>query len=304
MKSSGSCSDLHTLNFIGFCNTETSSTGSFVRLAFLAGFSLPFPPGSGFWMDCPSSGCASSSGVQPGVCFSSSYLRLVAFFDFVSWRPLFFGLMVRMGGTSTVSHCAIFAHHFLPPTRSSIASFRPSVMKDSQSTFNPSYTAMTKSFLYFGMAGGRGCTNPYSSNTRATSLNNRSFPPCVRYALLLREYSPKFSSKISLVGHSTDCSPPACSHVRACTAPSIISDRSIVVAACFGSSCGGVSAICRNPSKPLSASHCLASSKSAMEPVSSSSVCCRALGLCSVCLSVLLFLRACHSENSRNVGFP
>ena len=229
---------------------------------------------------------------------------MVAFFGVVSWSPLFFGLMVRTGGTSTVNDCAPPAHGFLPSTRSLIASFRPSVIKDTQFTFNPSYAAMTKLALYFGMAGGQGCTNSYSSNTRATSLNSKSFPPYVRYALLLREYSPKFSSKISLVGHSTDCSPPACSHVRACTAPSIISDRSIVVAACFGSSCGGVSAICRNPSKPLSASHCLASSKSAMEPVSSSSVCCRALGLCSVCLSVLLFLRACHSENSRNVGFP
>ena len=157
---------------------------------------------------------------------------------------------------------------------------------------------MTNPALYFGMVGGRGCTNLYPSNTRATSLNNRSFPPCVWYALLLREYTPKYSNRISLDWHSTDCSPPACNPVRVCTAPSMILDRSIVATACSGSSCGGASAIRRNPSKPLSVSHYLASSKSTMGPVSSSSVRCPASGLCSVCLSILLFLPAWHKENS------
>ena len=72
------------------------------------------------------------------------------------------------------------------------------------------------------------------------------------------------------------------------------------MAACSGSSCGGASAIRRNPSNSLSVSHYLASSESAMEPASSSSVRYPVLGLFSVRLSVLLSLRACHSENSRN----
>ena len=287
-------------NFIGFYNTRPFSTGSFVWLAFLAGFSLPFPAGSGFRMDFPSSRCTSSSEVHPWVCFSRSCRLLVGFFRVVSWRPLFFGLIVRTGGANNVSHCATPVHGFLPPARSPIASFRPSVMKATQSTFYPSYTAMTKPTLYFGMAGGRGCTNPYSNSTRATSLNSRSFPPCVRYTLLMREYSPKYSNRISLDGLSTDCSPLACNPVRASIAPSVILDRSIVATAYSGSSCGGVSAIRRNPSKPLSVNHCLASSESAMGPTSSSLVRCSELGQCSVRLSALLSLRACHNENSQN----
>ena len=208
--------------------------------------------------------------------------------------------MVRTGGTSTVSHCATPAHGFLPPARSPIASFRPSVMKNTQSTFNPSYAAMKKLTLYFGMPGGQGCTNPFSSSTRATTLNSRSFYPCVWYALLLREYSPKYSNRILLDAHSTDWSPPACNPVRASIAPSVILDRSIVATAYSGSSCGGVSAIRRHPSKPLSVNHCLASSESAMGPTSSSLVRCSELGQCSVRLSALLSLRACHNENSQN----
>ena len=161
---------------------------------------------------------------------------------------------------------------------------------------------MTKPALYFGMAGGQGYTNLYSNSTRATSLNSRSFPPCICYALLLREYSPKYSNKFSLDRHSTDCSPPACNLMRTWIAPSVISDRSIVVAACSGSSCGGASAMRRNPSRPLSVNHCLALSESAMGPASSSLllVRCSELGLCSVRLRVLLSLRACHNENSLN----
>ena len=83
-KSTGSCSGLHTLNFIGFCTTGPFSTGSFARLAFLAGFSFPFPASSGFRLDCPSSGCDSSSGFHPGVCFSRSWRLFVAFFGVVS----------------------------------------------------------------------------------------------------------------------------------------------------------------------------------------------------------------------------
>ena len=204
MKSTGSSSGLHTLNLIGFCTTEPLSTVYFVRLAFLAGFSLPFSVSSGFQLDCPSSGCDVSSGVHPGVCFSKRCRLLVAFFGVVSCRPLFFGLMVRMGGTNNVSHCVMPVHDFFPSARDSMASLKHSVLIATQSTFNPSYAAMTNPALYFGKAGGRGCTNPYSNSTRATSRNRRSSPPCVRYALLLREYSPKYSNKISLHGLSID----------------------------------------------------------------------------------------------------
>ena len=82
--------------------------------------------------------------------------------------------------------------------------------------------------------------------------------------------------------------------------PSVISDKSIVVVASSGASCGGVSAICKHPSNPLSVSHYLASSESAIELASSSSVRRPALGLFFVRLSVLLSLRACHNEKSRN----
>ena len=178
--------------------------------------------------------------------------------------------MERTGGTNTVSHCAIPAHGFLPSTRFLIASFKPLVMKWSQSTFSPSYVAITKPALYFGMARGRGCTNPYSIIVRATSPNSRFCPPCIRYALLPREYSPKYSNMIWLEGHSTDRNPPACSPVSACTAPSVISDRSMVVAACSGSACGGALAMHRSPSNLFSVNHCLAYSESAMGHVSSS----------------------------------
>ena len=50
-KSTGSYSGFHTLNFNGFCTTRPFSTVSFARLAFLAGFSLPFPTSSGFPLD-------------------------------------------------------------------------------------------------------------------------------------------------------------------------------------------------------------------------------------------------------------
>ena len=103
-KSTGSYSGFHTLNFNGFCTTRPFSTVSFARLAFLAGFSLPFPAGSSFRLDCPSSGCDFSSGAHPGVCFSRRCCLLVAFLGVVSLRPLFFGLMVRTGGNNNVSH--------------------------------------------------------------------------------------------------------------------------------------------------------------------------------------------------------
>ena len=151
------------------------------------------------------------------------------------------------------------------------------------------------------LLGGRGCTNPYSIIARATSPNNRFCPPCIRYALLLREYSRKYSNKIWLEGHSTDRNPPTCSHVSACTAPSVISDRSMVAVAFSGSACGGASAIHRSPSNPFSVSHCLASSENAMEPVSSSRVCWSVLKLSSVHLGANPFSHACFKENSRNV---
>ena len=86
--------------------------------------------------------------------------------------------------------------------RYSMTSFKHSVMIATQSTFSPSYTAMTNPTLYFGMAGARGCTN--LRQQRVTSQNRRSSPPCVRYALLLREYSSKYTIKISVDGLSTD----------------------------------------------------------------------------------------------------
>ena len=171
--------------------------------------------------------------------------------------------MGRIGGTNTVNQCAIPAHGFLSSTMFPIASFKHLVMKWSQSTLSPSYATITKVALYFGMIGGRGCTHPYSIIVRATSPNSRFCPPCIRYALLLREYS----NRIWLEGHSTDCNPPAFSPVRACSAPSVISDRSIVVVACFGSSCDCASAMRRNSSSPCSVSHSFASSESASSPV-------------------------------------
>ena len=198
MKSSGSWSDLHSLILIGFCPVGPFSIASFVRLVFLVSFSLAFSTNSDLWLVCPSSGCNASSGVHPGVCFSRSCL--VSFFGVVSGRPLCLGLMVRMGGTNNVSHYAMPVHDFFPSTRDSMASFKHSVMIATQSTFSPSYMAMTNPALYFGMDGGWGCTNPYSHSTRATSWNRRSSPPCVRYALLLREYSLKYSINISVDG--------------------------------------------------------------------------------------------------------
>ena len=205
MKSIGSCSGLHTLNLIGFCATEPFSTVSFVRLAFLAGFSLAFSTGSGLWLVCPSSDCnADSSGVHPRVCFSRSCRLFVAFFAIVSGWPLFLGLTARTEGTNNVNHYATPVQDFCPSTRDSIATFKHSVMIATQSTFSSSYAAMTNPTLYFGMVRGQGCTNPYSNNTRATSQNRGSSPPYVQYALLLSEYSPKYSISILVDGLSTD----------------------------------------------------------------------------------------------------
>ena len=173
-------------------------------LVCLAGLSVAFSSGSGLLLICASSWWDKSSGVHPGVCFSRSCRLFVAFFAIVSGWPLFLGLTARTEGTNNVNHYATPVQDFCPSTRDSIATFKHSVMIATQSTFSPSYAAMTNPALYFGMAGGRGCTNPYSNSTRATSRNRRSFPRCVRYALLLREYSPKYSNKISLHGLSID----------------------------------------------------------------------------------------------------
>ena len=105
-----------------------------------------------------------------------------------------------------------------------------------ESTLWPSYATMTKLALYFGMVGGRECTNPYSNRTRATSRNRGSSPPCVLYALLPREYYLKYSVNISVQGFSMDRSPLDGNPMRAWIVPSVISSRSIVGATFYGSS--------------------------------------------------------------------
>ena len=67
--------------------------------------------------------------------------------------------------------------------------------------------------------------------------------------------------------------------------PSVISARSMVGATCSGSSCGGASAIRRNPSRPFLVNHSRVASESAMGSESSSSLSVRfsERRLCSMC---------------------
>ena len=104
------------------------------------------------------------------MCFSRSFRLFVTFFGVVSGRPLFLCFMARTGGTNNVSHCAIPVQDFFPSATDSMEDFKHSVMIVTQSTFSPSYVAMTNLALYFGMARGRECTNPYSNNTWDTSV--------------------------------------------------------------------------------------------------------------------------------------
>ena len=106
MKSSGSHSCLRNLILIGFCPSRTFSTASCIQLVFLASLSVAFSVGSGLRMVCATFCWDESSRVHLGVCFSRSCRLFVAFFGVVSGPPLFLGLMVRMGGTNNVSHCA------------------------------------------------------------------------------------------------------------------------------------------------------------------------------------------------------
>ena len=138
MKSSGSWSCLSSLIFIGFGPAEPFSIASCVRLVFLAGLFLAFSAVSGLRLVYPSSGCDVSSRVHPRVCFSRSCRLFVAFFGVVSGRPLFSGLIARMGGTNNVNHYATPVQDFFPSTRDSIAAFKHSVMIATQSTFSPS----------------------------------------------------------------------------------------------------------------------------------------------------------------------
>ena len=134
--------------------------------------------------------------------------------------------------------------------------------------------------------------------------------PSVLYALLPRlprEYSPKYSVNISVEGFSMDRSPPTDNPMRAWIVPSVISG-----ATCSGSSCGGASAIRRNPSRPFLLNHLCVAVESAMRHVSSSSMsaCFSKRVLFSVRLStcVLFVVRlstcvlfcALHNLSSRN----
>ena len=187
-KSSASHSCLRSVNLISLCPVGGFSTATCVRLICLAGVSGAFSVGSCLRLVCVSSRCDEPSRVHPWVCFSSCFHLFVAFFGVVSGQPHFFGLMVRTGGTNQISHCATPVQDFFHSTRDAMVDLKQSIIIVTQATFKPSYAATTKPAQYFGMVGGRECTNPYSSRTRATSWNRGSSPPCVWYALLLREY--------------------------------------------------------------------------------------------------------------------
>ena len=249
---------------IGFVGTsEAFSTSSCLRVV------------------CASSLQDESPGVHPGVCFVRSCFRFDVLFGVVSGRPPFFGLMASTGGTNNVSHCANSVHACFPSTRDAMTDRKQSAMIAVQSTLRHSYTAMTKPALYFGITGGRECTNTYSKRIRTTSRNRGSSPPSVLYALLPREYSPKYSVNISMEGFSMDRRP------LAWIVPSVISSRSIVGATFSGSSCGGALAISRNPSRQFLLNHSHVVVESSMEPVSSSSL--------SVCLTGRVFFSVCLS---------
>ena len=161
---------MRSLNLIDFCSGGAFSIDSCVQLVCLAGLSVALSVGSSLRLVCASSCWDESSGVHPGVCFSRSFRLFVTFFGVVSGRPLFLCFMARTGGTNNVSHCAIPVQDFFPSATDSMEDFKHSVMIVTQSTFSPSYVAMTNLALYFGMARGRECTNPYSNNTWDTSV--------------------------------------------------------------------------------------------------------------------------------------
>ena len=83
----------------------------------------------------------------------------------VSGRPQFFGLMASTRGTNKVIHYANPVHAFFLSTKDAMPNRKQSAMIAVQSTLRPSNAAMTKPALYFGMVGGRECTNPYSHYT-------------------------------------------------------------------------------------------------------------------------------------------
>ena len=74
--------------------------------------------------------------------------------------PRFVVLTGSTGGASRVSHCATACHIFRPsfPLTDSMAAHRPSAINTGQSTFTPSYVAITKPALFCGMHGGLGYT--------------------------------------------------------------------------------------------------------------------------------------------------
>ena len=123
----------HNLILIGFVGPSGAfSTSSYPRLV------------------CASSLWDESPGVYPGVCFAWSCCCFVVFFDVISGRLRFFGLMASTRGTNKVSHCANTIHAFFPSTRDAMPHRMQTAIIVVQSTLRPSYVAMTKPTRYFG----------------------------------------------------------------------------------------------------------------------------------------------------------
>ena len=146
------------------CPCSLSCLCSFILMGF-AGLSRSSLLGS--WIG---STWRETSRVHPRVCRASRCYHFDGWLGVVYAFARFFGLWARVGGASTMSHCATQVQAFFQSTRVAIAVPSEFATIKGQSTRKDSKDAMIKSALFFGMSSGRGCRNPpYSSKTMAIS---------------------------------------------------------------------------------------------------------------------------------------
>ena len=159
------------------------------------------------------------------------------------------------GGNNIVRYCCIIGLSLLPAWYACRPSLSVGLVITPQSTTCPLNVSMIMLAFCFGIPYVLTCTQPTSSRNLAISRKNGFGMSFVLYALADTEYSPKYSSRVSVGGMSKCFSPIADrSNFFRMVAFVIVSTLSFL-AMSRASGCNGASATLMYPSKPFSRSH-------------------------------------------------